>query len=136
MLTILNVINYLIGRPLSSTMLITLAITIYLLIIITLWEYIIKDTMYLAIIVILLILDIASIIVASTDCVSSFSISSSAEQKENSSMNSNITCVKDTCKINKTTKNKNKNKNKNKKNKNRNRNRNRNKNTHVANPCY
>ncbi len=102
MLTILNFINYLIGKPLSSTMLVSLSIIIYALIITTLWDYFVNNPMYLIIIIILLILDIASIIVFCTNCVSPFSVSSLEEEiNVSSDMESDIKCDGGECKIKK-----------------------------------
>ena len=106
MLTILNIINYLIGRPLSSTMLITVSIAIYAVIITTFWDSLVDNTMYLIILLILLILDIATIIVISTNCISPFTIFSKDEDNISSDMKSNIVCEGDTCKIIKKTKKK------------------------------
>ncbi len=84
MLTVLNIINYFIGRQLTPTIIISLSIAIYAYIILMYWEIILENYIYLWSLIILLILDIASIIVIYSSVVSNISIS------ENNTLNSTI----------------------------------------------
>ena len=100
MLTILNMINYFIGKQLSLTAIVTLSIAIYAIIISLYWDTIFNNSMYLWIIIILLILDIASIIVIFSNTRSNIFISENCEIKTiNSDNESNVSCKDGVCKI-------------------------------------
>jgi low affinity Fe/Cu permease len=66
MLTILNVINYLVGKPLSMYVLILATIVVYYWVLSNYWETCYNNKIYLIIITILLLIDITMIIIIFT----------------------------------------------------------------------
>lgn len=66
MLTIFNIINYLIGKPIPFYILILITIIMYYYIISTFWDNIISNKIYLVINIILLLIDITAIIMIFT----------------------------------------------------------------------
>jgi hypothetical protein len=66
MLTILNIINYLVGKPLSLYVLILATIIVYYYVLSNYWETCYNNKIYLIIITILLLIDITMIIIIFT----------------------------------------------------------------------
>lgn len=66
MLTILNIINYLVGKPLSLYLLILATILVYYYILSNYWETFYNNKLYLIIVTILLLMDITMIIILFT----------------------------------------------------------------------
>ena len=66
MLTILNIINYLVGKPLSLYILILATIIVYYYILSNYWETCYNNKIYLAIMTILLLIDVTMIIIIFT----------------------------------------------------------------------
>jgi hypothetical protein len=66
MLTILNIINYLIGKPLSLYVLILATIVVYYWVLSNYWETCYNNKLYLIIVTILLLIDITMIIIIFT----------------------------------------------------------------------
>ena len=61
MLTIFNLINYLIGSPVNITILIMITIALYYYIIKTFWTNITDNVIYIIILIILMIIDLTTI---------------------------------------------------------------------------
>ena len=61
MLTIINLINYLIGSPVNITILIMITIALYFYIIKTFWTNITENIFYIIILVILMLIDLTTI---------------------------------------------------------------------------
>ncbi len=62
MLSILNIVNYLFGKPLSTSILVILTATIYLYIFYYLWDTVKENNVYFITIIILFLMDITTII--------------------------------------------------------------------------
>jgi hypothetical protein len=75
MLTILNIINYLVGKPLSLYLLILATILLYYYILSNYWKTFYNNKVYLTIVTILLLMDITMIIIL-------FSISHNCENEK------------------------------------------------------
>ncbi len=126
LLTVLNIINYFAGRPMSINVLVTISLLVYYSLIQTYWNEIMNNNLYFWLIIILLIVDISCIIVIYFDFKTDVNIQDAnsglflnvVTNSENSENNENkLNCKNGVCKLNKST-DKNKNRKKSKKNKN------------------
>jgi hypothetical protein len=71
MLTILNIINYLLGKPLTIYLLVLITVIIYYYIITSFWDTLSENKGWLGSIILLMIIDITTIIIIFTDYTSS-----------------------------------------------------------------
>ena len=71
MLTILNIINYLLGKPLTIYLLVLITVIIYYYIITSFWDTFSENKGWLGSIILLMIIDITTIIIIFTDYTSS-----------------------------------------------------------------
>ncbi len=71
MFTILNITNYLLGKPLSIYLLVLITVIIYYYIITSFWDTLSENKGWLGSIILLMIIDITTIIIIFTDYTSS-----------------------------------------------------------------